>query len=132
MTPPFSGRCLCGAVAWATDAVPLWQGHCNCARCRRATGSAFASFVGLADGHWRWTGQPPAVFRSSLGIPRHFCPSCTTPTAFLGTTSPGEMHFYAGTPDRPQGFARQSHDHAGEGLPRVRRAVGLHSGSPDA
>ena len=125
MIPPLTGRCLCGAVAWAADAEPLWQSHCHCASCRRATGSAFASFAGMADGHWRWIGLPAAVFRSSPGVERHFCSTCGTPMAYRSTTSPDEMHFHAGTLDRAQDFAPESHDHADERLPWVRLADGL-------
>ena len=125
MTPPITGRCLCRAVAWAADAAPLWQSHCHCDSCRRATGSAFASFVGMVDGHWCRTGQTPVRFRSSPGVARYFCPACGTPLAYRSSTSPAEVHFHAGTLDRPQDFAPESHDHADERLSWLRLADGL-------
>jgi hypothetical protein len=30
MTPPISGHCLCGRIAYRAEASPLWQMHCHC------------------------------------------------------------------------------------------------------
>ena len=72
MIPPFTGHCLCKAVTYRCDAQPLWQGHCHCESCRRATASPFTSFLGVRNGTWSWTGQQPASYNSSPGTWREF------------------------------------------------------------
>lgn len=125
MTPPFTGRCLCGDITFRCTAAPLWQAHCHCESCRRATASPFTSFLGIADGHWEWTGAVPAGHASSPGVRRDFCPRCGTPMAFRADRFPGEIHFYAATLDRPEAFAPTCHYHAAEMLPWVHLSDGL-------
>lgn len=121
-----SGHCLCGKIRYAFDGEPNWQGHCHCESCRRATGSGIASFLGVSDGRWRWTGDQPAAFASSAGAVRYFCPKCGTPIAYRGDRWPDEIHFHAGTLDDPASFAPTSHDHADERL----RWVPIEHGQP--
>lgn len=114
MTQPLTGRCLCGAITYRADAPPLWQMHCHCESCRRATGSAFASFLGLQDGTWAWTRGDPAAYPSSPGTERLFCPRCGTPLAYRSTRFPGETHIHAGTLDHPDRFHPSAHVHMAE------------------
>lgn len=116
MTPPYSGRCLCGAVTYRCDAPPLWQMHCHCESCRRATGAAFASFFGVADGTWAWTGVAPATFSSSPGVTRQFCPTCGSPMGYRADRFPAEQHFYAGSLDNPTCYQPSAHVHFAEHL----------------
>ena len=133
MTPPITGRCLCGAITYAADAPPLWQMHCHCDSCRRATGAAFASFFGLKDGTWRWTGATPAAYRSSPDVLRLFCPHCGTPMAYCSTRFPGETHFHAGTLDHPETYRPTAHVHVAEAQPWADIHDGLprHDGTSD-
>ena len=98
-TPPFSGRCRCGAVRYSCEAPPIWQAHCHCDSCRRATGGLFASYFGMADGAWKWTADLPAVYEPGGGVERSFCLICGSPIAYRSPVFPGEMHFFAGTLD---------------------------------
>lgn len=125
MTPPFTGRCLCGAVTYRCTALPLWQLHCHCESCRRATASPFTSFLGVADGSWEWTGATPATFASSPGVRRDFCARCGSQMAYRSDRFPGECHFHAATLDRPQDYAPTGHVHSAEALPWVHLADGL-------
>lgn len=125
MTPPFTGRCLCGAVTYRCTENPLWQGHCHCKSCRRATASPFTSFFGMRNGSWEWTGAPPASYGSSPGVWRDFCPTCGTQTAYRATRWPDETHFYAATLEDPATFTPTRHYHAAERLPWVHLADGL-------
>ena len=43
-----SGKCLCGAVRYAVADEFLYAANCHCSNCRRATGSAFKPFAGIA------------------------------------------------------------------------------------
>ena len=125
MIPPYTGRCLCKAVTYRCDAEPLWQGHCHCESCRRATAAAFASYFGVRNGAWSWTGKTPASFNSSTGAWRVFCPHCGTPLAFHGLRWPDEMHFHAGTLDDPKAFQPTAHFFSVERMPWIHLADGL-------
>ena len=125
MRPPIAGRCLCGDVTWRADAAPLWQAHCHCESCRRATSAAFASFLGVAEGSFVWTGRPPATFASSPRVWRDFCPRCGAPMAYRAARFPGEVHLYAASLIDPTGYAPSVHVHTAERLPWVHLADGL-------
>ena len=125
MDPPITGRCLCGDVTYRATAAPLWQAHCHCESCRRATSAPFTSFFGIADGAWSWTGRAPVTHASSPGVWRDFCPRCGAQMAYRAARFPGEIHFYAATLDDPARFAPTVHVHAGERLPWVHLADGL-------
>ncbi len=125
LTPPFTGRCLCGAVTFRCTGAPLWQAHCHCESCRRATASPFTSFLGVADTDWTWTGARPATYPSSPGTWRDFCPACGTQMTYRSTRFPGETHFYAATLDRPQDYAATEHVHTDEMLPWLHLSDGL-------
>ena len=125
MIPPFTGRCLCKAVTYCCEAAPLWQGHCHCESCRRATASPFTSFFGVRDGTWAWTGERPATYTSSPNTWRDFCPHCGTQMTYRSTRWPGETHFYAATLDDPLAYQPTGHSNYAEHLPWVHMADGL-------
>lgn len=120
-----AGRCLCGAVRYAFDAAPLWQAHCHCESCRRATSSPYTSFFCIKDGHWRWTGAEPARFASSPRAERFFCGRCGSPLAYRGTDWPGEMHFLAATLEDPSAYRPTAHAFFNEHLAWVAPGDGL-------
>ncbi len=125
MIPPFSGRCLCGATRFTCDAPPLWQGHCHCQSCRRATASPFTSFFGIPDGHWHWTKAEPTTYSSSPGVWRSFCAVCGTQMSYHSDRFPAERHFYAATLDDPTPFTATEHVHSAERLPWLHLADDL-------
>jgi hypothetical protein len=43
-----SGQCLCRAVNYTVTDEFTYAANCHCGNCRRATGSAFKSFAGIA------------------------------------------------------------------------------------
>ena len=58
MTEParqLNGRCFCGAVHYAVADAFAYAMNCHCAGCRRATGSAFKPFAGIARDRLRIT-----------------------------------------------------------------------------
>jgi hypothetical protein len=125
LAPPFTGRCLCGALTYRCSAPPLWQAFCHCESCRRATASPVTAFLGMADGAWAWTGAQPSTFQSSPGTWRAFCPTCGTPMAYRSDRIPGERHFYAATLDDPSAFTPTQHDFIAEKLPWLHLCDGL-------
>ncbi|AOB33183.1 aldehyde-activating protein [Bordetella sp. H567] len=45
-----SGSCLCGQVRYTVEDRFEYAMNCHCSQCRRATGSAFKAFAGIALG----------------------------------------------------------------------------------
>ena len=125
MTPPFSGHCLCGATRYHCKSEPLWQAHCHCESCRRATSSPFTSFFGIKDGAWLWTGNVPQTYQSSPGVWRDFCAVCGSQMAYRSTRFPGEVHFYAVSLEHPETYHPTAHVHAAEQMPWIHVSDGL-------
>ena len=111
------GRCLCGNVQFKTSAAPLWVGHCHCKSCRRNTGSAAATFVGVADSAIEFIQGEPRIYSSSPGVHRGFCTDCGTPLTYEADRFPGEVHIYLGTFDHPERFTPQFHVYYEERVP---------------
>jgi hypothetical protein len=96
-----TGRCLCGAVRWSSEAVPKTVHHCHCTMCRRWTGAAFATLVWFARRDVHWTGDPPHCFRSSPIALRRHCGRCGTALA-LAYDARDDIAMAAGTLDHPE------------------------------
>ncbi len=119
------------------SAEPLWIAHCHCNSCRRNTGAAFATFVGVSRERFGYESGSPRRYESSAGVWRSFCPDCGTPLTYEADRFPGEVHINIGTLDAPQDFVPTGHVwveeqlswmHIDDGLPRHPRS-GMDSGS---
>jgi hypothetical protein len=111
-----TGRCLCGAVRFTTTGPAKWTGYCHCQSCRRQTGAPVAAYAGFETTQVRFDGAPMAVFASSPGVTRRFCPRCGTPLVYEGARWPGEVHLHVSGFDRPEDFAPTDHGCADERL----------------
>lgn len=104
------GSCLCGDVAWTAEAPLDLMTHCHCSRCRKAHGSAFATFVACRDGALAFTrGRERIVDRaSSATLSRPFCERCGT---VVPTEEPweGQILFPAGPLDDDPGTRPVAH-----------------------
>ena len=116
------GGCLCGAVRFAFAEPPLWLAHCHCASCRRNTGAAVATFVGVARDRYRLLSGTPAVYVSSPGVKRSFCGRCGTPLTYEAERFADEVHINIGALDEPGRFPPTFHVHVAEQLPWLRLA----------
>lgn len=110
------GRCLCRGIEYAFSGEPLWTAHCHCESCRRATSSAFATYVGVALDQFQYLKGEPTGYQSSPGVTRYFCATCGSPLAFVGTRWPGEIHLYAGSLENPDQIEPRGHVHVAEQL----------------
>lgn len=89
-----TGTCLCGDVAWEIDGPITLMANCHCTVCRKAHGTAFATFVTFAPEHFRWLRGEANMgsWSASPGAPRNFCRQCGSklpslapfPVAFAG------------------------------------------------
>ena len=116
MSERHTGRCLCGAVTYAFTGDPTWCCYCHCESCRRGCSAPATVFFGVDDGNWSWTGEAPAVFRSSPGVRRYFCGACGSPMAFAADRFAGEIHFYLASLDDPGAYQPRYHVHHAERL----------------
>jgi hypothetical protein len=86
MAGSIGGGCLCGEVAFELDGPVLEFELDHCSRCRKATGSAFASELQVALESFRWLRGRASVrvyrapiLRSPPAYERWFCASCGGP-----------------------------------------------------
>ncbi len=83
------GSCLCGATAYEISGIvgPMW--FCHCARCRKESGAAFATWLAAGADGFRWTRGESfiAKFQSSAGHSRAFCARCGSPAPKAGADS---------------------------------------------
>lgn len=76
--------CLCGDVTWQFDGPLRTMSHCHCSRCRKAHGTAFATYVAGAEDSFHLNGAAQIVrFDASSGMARCFCRRC-------GSVVPGD------------------------------------------
>ncbi len=80
-----------------------------------------------------WEGKT-AIFESSPGTQRGYCPSCGVQVFYRSDRWPDETHLYAATLDDPTRFVPEAHYHFGERVPWLQIADDLpkHRGSADA
>lgn len=129
----FSGRCFCGELRYVVNEPPLWVGHCHCESCRRNTGSAVATFVGVSSSSFSMRHGTRSFYESSPGVRRSFCARCGTPVSYESTRFPGEVHLFLGTLDQPNQFRPEFHVHCSERIPwfEVRDELPRYPGSTD-
>jgi hypothetical protein len=103
----FTGGCLCGALRYAVKGEPLYAGHCYCTDCRKASGSGFIPFIGVARSAVTFSGRT-LVYRSKArgggDAVRNSCPVCGG-LVFGGEAGKSESFtIYAGSLDEPTRF----------------------------
>ena len=102
--PHFTGGCLCGAVRYAADAEPLFVGICHCRNCQRASGTAFATAIGIPEAALAVTGTVKTFTdrgESGKAMQRRFCPDCGSSLFAVAEAMPGAVMVLAGTLDDP-------------------------------
>lgn len=105
------GHCLCGGVRWEAEGAPNWQTYCHCESCRRNCAAPVAAFISVTLAGFRWSGEiAPAVYASSPGVERRFCPRCGSPVAYSNADLPDEIHVYAAHLEDPRAYAPEAHD----------------------
>lgn len=101
-----TGRCHCGAIAYAARPPIVKCSFCDCRGCQRATGALRVPFVTVLRTGFRITTGKPARFRAASGVKCdahgdwYFCPSCGTHLYWKGHHG-NEIDLFAGTLDDP-------------------------------
>ena len=97
-----TGGCLCGQVRYEGAGKPTRAVVCHCRDCQRATGSAFAVFIGVPAETVAFQGSLKTFHgRGDSGRPveRSFCADCGSPVTIGVTLRPEMTFFAAGTLD---------------------------------
>jgi hypothetical protein len=108
----FSGGCLCGGVRYVCTAEPAMAGHCHCEDCRRSSGTAHCSHLGVPEATVTLTGQTTSYARpadSGNVITRHFCPTCGSPIYSRNSGMAGLLFLRASSLDDMEVFKPQMH-----------------------
>jgi len=84
-----NGSCLCRGVEWEVTEPMELMGHCHCSMCRKAHGSAFATYVATPrKGYQLLQGAKfIARYESSPNHYRHFCSICGSCLPVADSTS---------------------------------------------
>lgn len=72
------GSCLCGRVRYEVDDPGIVINCCHCSMCRKASGTAFGTFLHTTLARFRWLAGEDLVkvFEATPGNPRAFCAEC--------------------------------------------------------
>ena len=74
------GECLCGKVSWELSGPYEFFGMCQCSRCRKATGAAFATNLFVKANQFKWlTGEKNVdeyVMQAPNTFGNAFCKKC--------------------------------------------------------
>jgi hypothetical protein len=75
-----SGECLCGKVSWQMNGPYEFFGMCQCSRCRKVTGAAFATNIFVKPEQFSWLLGQHDRGEFSLPLPNTFgnafCKNC--------------------------------------------------------
>jgi hypothetical protein len=111
------GGCLCGRVRYRVEGPPRWVVHCHCTSCRRASGAAMMTWVGIAEDRFAVVRGRPRHYASSPGVRRGYCADCGTGLTYEAERFPGEVHVTAGSFDDAPRLAPKAHVWTSEQLP---------------
>lgn len=78
ITYPVTGGCQCNAIRYSLGATPQFSGICHCESCRRSAGAESVGWLSEEIGGFRVERGELAIYESSPGVRRGFCPKCGT------------------------------------------------------
>ena len=74
------GECLCGQVSWKLSGPYEFFGMCQCSRCRKVTGAAFATNLFVKANQFKWLKGKDKVDEYFMEAPNTFgnafCKKC--------------------------------------------------------
>jgi hypothetical protein len=97
------GSCLCGSIRYEIDGPLAPIILCHCARCRKASGSAFAAVSPIPAERFRLVSGADALgsYRSSPEAVRSFCRNCGSQIYSRRDTMPEILRLRMGGVDTP-------------------------------
>jgi hypothetical protein len=85
--------------------------HDHCSICRRISGAAFVTWVGVLDDRFKLLSGAASLttFASTAHARRQFCVTCGTVLFFRSSRWPGEVHLTLATVDEPHELRPTAH-----------------------
>ncbi|MGH1483899.1 MAG: GFA family protein [Geminicoccales bacterium] len=114
MTDELTGRCLCGAVTYRTDGLPLRVSHCHCEQCRRSSGGVALTLAAFNADQVTFSGIAMKDVRPTDFATRSFCPECGSHITFQFDDKPEFIAIMVGTLDQPEKTPAIRHNFASE------------------
>ena len=102
MSEVFTGRCLCGAVAYECGEPVIPPCLCHCESCRRASGAHAVGWATVRLDSFRVTGGILRRVRSSPPVVCQFCELCGSPVTYWNEGWPQTIDVTIGTLDHPE------------------------------
>ena len=96
------GGCLCGAVRYRLEGVPLVVRHLSLRSCRRASGAPVVAWITVQRSQFTILSGIPAIFRSSPGVTRRFCSHCGTGLTYENESHPDTIDITSASLDDPE------------------------------
>jgi hypothetical protein len=98
-----TGSCLCGAVKYEVRGDLQQTLYCHCGRCRKASGSAFATNALVATKDFVVVQGEDTLkkFSTPAGVHRYFCGNCGSPIISSRDSMPDIVRVRVGTLDTP-------------------------------
>ena len=106
----FTGGCFCGAVRYEYSGEPNFAAHCQCNRCRMASGTGHSSFLAVQEADLNLSGDltfHEAPADSGNIVSRGFCPTCGSPIMARNSGWLGVVGLIASCLDDPEVFKPQ-------------------------
>lgn len=99
MTGTLQGGCLCGRVRWRAAPPVLHRVHCHCSLCRKGSGAVEVPWITVQRDQFAWTGDSPALYRSTPAGERSFCAVCGSKLTFTHDDVPDDIDIAIGSLD---------------------------------
>ncbi|RPH60248.1 MAG: GFA family protein [Acidobacteria bacterium] len=99
------GGCLCRAVRYRVNGLPIVTSLCHCRTCRLAAGAPSVGWVIFRSSDFMFSAAQPARFRSSPTVIRTFCGRCGTSLTYQRDTEPDTIDVTTASLDSPDDFA---------------------------
>ena len=99
----FSGKCLCGKVAYTCHTEPKTIFNCHCEDCRRATGSVFGTNLFVPEDKVEIFGKVSSYSHTSDSgstMTKLFCPNCGSLLFGKNSAKINVLSIRAGTVDQ--------------------------------
>ena len=127
-TTSIAGSCLCGEVRFELTREPVWAVNCHCSRCRKTSGTAFASNLFVPYDALRYTQgedhlrsyKPPEAERFT----HVFCNRCGSTLPFASATR-GVVGVPMGSLDGNPRYSPRAHIHVESRAPWFEITDGL-------
>ncbi|MBS7806932.1 GFA family protein [Variovorax sp. PCZ-1] len=98
----YSGRCLCGSIAYQLSGEPIGVSLCHCNDCRRSAGAPMVSWAMYLEGALSVTKGQAKTINSSGTSMRSFCADCGTGLFYRNEpVLPGIVDIQSATLDDP-------------------------------